>query len=43
MKVWSYIERHHQDFGVGLFILPVMALALVFGGIAYGMTLLLFG
>ncbi len=43
MKVWSYIERHHQDLGVGLFILPVMALGLVAGGIAYGVTLLLFG
>jgi hypothetical protein len=43
MKVWSYIERHHGDLGVALFIIPVLVLALALGAIAYGATLLLFG
>lgn len=43
MKIWSYIERHHADFGVALFVIPVMLLGLLFAGIAYGLTLLLFG
>ena len=43
MKIWSYIERHHQEFGVALFVIPVTSLGLVAGGIAYGLTLLLFG
>lgn len=43
MKIWSYIERHHREFGVALFIIPVMSLGLVAGSIAYGLTLVLFG
>jgi hypothetical protein len=43
MKFWSYIERHHEDFGVALFVIPVLLLALLLGGIGYGMTLLLSG
>ncbi len=43
MKIWSYIEKHHQDFGVALFVIPVMSFGLAIGGIAYGLTVLLFG
>ncbi len=43
MKIWSYIEKHHQDFGVALFVIPVMSFGLAVGGIAYGLTVLLFG
>ena len=43
MKFWTYIERNHEDFGVALFVIPVLLLALLLGGIAYGATLLLFG
>ena len=27
-RLWSYIDRHHRQLGVGLFILPALALPL---------------
>ena len=41
MKIWSYVEKHHEDFGVALFVLPVLLLGLAVAGAAYGMSLLL--
>ncbi len=43
MKIWSYIESRHEDFGTALFVLPVMLVGVVVAGAAYGVTLLLFG
>jgi hypothetical protein len=40
MKIWTYIEAHHDELGVGLFIIPVCALGLVIAGVAYGLTVL---
>ena len=28
-KVWKYLEQHHDEYGVALFIVPVLVLALV--------------
>lgn len=37
MKFWKYIEAHHEDFGVALFVLPplvaVFAVAVVIQGL----------
>ena len=43
MKIWSYIEKHHDDLGVALFVIPVTLIGLLFSGLAYGVTLLLLG
>ncbi|WP_275685802.1 hypothetical protein [Scleromatobacter humisilvae] len=43
MKIWAYIEAHHEEYGVALFVLPVLLLTFVLGAAAYGLTLLLFG
>lgn len=43
MKIWRYIEAHHEDLGVALFVIPASLAGLVIAAIAYGMTLLLFG
>ena len=24
MKIWAYIEAHHEEYGVALFVLPVL-------------------
>jgi hypothetical protein len=34
-KIWKYIEAHHNEYGVALFIAPVLLLALAFTGIGY--------
>ena len=28
-NIWKYIEAHHEEYGVALFICPVLALAFV--------------
>ena len=40
MKIWSYIEAHHEDFGVALFIILLLLLGLTIAGTAYGASLL---
>jgi hypothetical protein len=34
MKIWTYIETHHEDFGVALFILPPCAIAVALAALA---------
>ncbi|WP_275685200.1 hypothetical protein [Scleromatobacter humisilvae] len=41
MKIWSYIEAHHEEFGCALFVLPASVIGLVLTGIASGVSLLL--
>ena len=41
MKIWSYIEAHHEELGCALFVLPASLLGLVVVGIASGLSLLL--
>ena len=43
MKIWRYIEAHHEDLGIALFVIPVLLGGVVIAAIAYGVTLLLFG
>ena len=33
--VWKYIEEHHQDYGIALFIVPVLLLAGGLAGVGY--------
>ena len=40
MKIWSYIEAHHEEFGCALFVRPVSVLGLVIAAIASGLSLL---
>jgi hypothetical protein len=40
-KIWNYIETHHQDFGVGLFVLPVLLFVIAAAGVAQGAAWLL--
>jgi len=28
MKIWKYIEAHHEELGAGLFILPCLVLTI---------------
>jgi hypothetical protein len=32
---WKYIEEHHTDYGVALFIVPVLVLACALAGAGY--------
>ncbi len=41
MKICNYVEAHHEDFGVALFVVPVMLVGLLVAGMAYGVSLLL--
>ncbi len=41
MKAWDYIEKHHEDFGVALFVLPCLLATLGMAGVAFGLGLLL--
>lgn len=41
MKLWKFIERHHEDFGAALFVLPCLMATLAMAGIAFGIGLLL--
>ena len=36
--VWRYIERHHGDYGVALFIVPALLVVLVVISIGYGLA-----
>ena len=38
MKIWSWIEAHHEEFGCALFVLPVSLLGLIAVGIASGLS-----
>jgi hypothetical protein len=41
MKICTYVNAHHEDFGVALFVLPVTFLGLAIAGLAYAISLLL--
>ena len=41
MKFCDYIEAHHEEFGVALFVLPVTLIALAVAVVAYGVSLIL--
>ena len=41
MKIRAYVEKHHEEFGVALFVLPAAFVVLVISGLAYGLSLLL--
>ena len=32
---WKYIETHHEEYGVALFIIPVMLCACAVSGVGY--------
>lgn len=40
MKLWEFIERHHQDFGAALFILPCLLATFAMAGMVFGIALL---
>jgi hypothetical protein len=40
MKIRTYVEEHHQEWGVALFVLPAAFVALLISGLAYGLSLL---
>lgn len=35
MKLWKFIEAHHEDMGAGLFILPCLLVPMAFAGLVY--------
>ena len=37
-KVWKHIERHHDEYGVALFIVPVLVFALAVVGVACALS-----
>lgn len=41
MKILTWLEAHHEECGVALFVLPVSLLGLVVAGVFYGISLLL--
>ncbi len=41
MKICTYVNAHHKDFGVALFVLPVTFLGLAIAGLVYAISLLL--
>jgi hypothetical protein len=40
MKLWEFIEGHHEDFGAALFILPCLVATLAMAGFVFGVALL---
>lgn len=40
MKIWSWIEAHHEEFGCALFVLPASLVGLLVVGLASGLSLL---
>jgi hypothetical protein len=32
---WKYIEEHHEQYGVALFVIPMLVCALVVTGVGY--------
>ncbi|MDM0066077.1 hypothetical protein [Variovorax sp. J31P207] len=40
MKLWTFIEAHHGDFGAALFILPCLLATFSMAAIAFGAGLL---
>ncbi len=38
---WKYIQEHHEEYGIALFIVPALLCALAAIGAAYGPTWLL--
>ncbi len=41
MKICDYVEAHHEEFGVALFVLPVTLVSLLVAVVAYGVSLIL--
>lgn len=41
MEPWDFIERHHKDLGVALFILPCLLTVFATAGVVFGIGLLL--
>jgi len=40
MKLWNFIDKHHEDLGVALFVLPCLLTAFATAGIVFGIGLL---
>jgi len=40
MKLWNFIDKHHEDLGVALFILPCLLTSFATAGIIFGIGLL---
>ncbi|WP_447742403.1 hypothetical protein [Variovorax boronicumulans] len=40
MKLWNLIDKHHEDLGIALFILPCLLTAFATAGIVFGIGLL---
>ncbi len=41
MKICTYVNAHHEEFGVALFVLPVTLLGLAIAALGYVISLLL--
>lgn len=41
MTIWTYLEKHHEELGVALFVLPATFVGLLIAGLAHGISLLL--
>ena len=41
MLLWNFIEKHHEDFGVALFVLPCLLTVFAVAGVAFGISLLM--
>ena len=33
MKLWNWIERHHEQFGAALFVIPALVLPVALAGL----------
>lgn len=38
MKFWRYIEVHHEEFGVAMFVLPALLAGMALVGAGYGIS-----
>jgi hypothetical protein len=41
MKIWKYIEAHHEELGAGLFILPCLVVTMAAAVLAFWLGQLL--
>jgi hypothetical protein len=41
MTLWQYVEAHHEDFGVALFVIPVLLVGPAIVGICHCVAWLL--
>jgi hypothetical protein len=41
MKLWQYVETHHEELGIALFVIPALLVGLAVAAVGYAIAYLL--